>query len=111
MTQNTTAPALHTVTISATYGWHAGRGVLATLRATDADVGFNRQEIEGTLEDFRAAVEAAKVERATATGSHKGALTRLIQRLEAPGALVALAAEREAKRAAKKAAREAARNA
>jgi len=73
---------LLTTTISCTYCWHPGKGCLATLRDTGADVGFTRQQVAGTLGDFVAAIAAAKVERDAATGSHKGALTRLIQRLE-----------------------------
>jgi hypothetical protein len=69
-------------TISCTYGWHPGHGVLASLRDSGEDVGYSRQEVTGTADDFRLAVEAAKAERATAKGSHKTALTRLIQRLE-----------------------------
>lgn len=71
-----------TCTISCTYEWWPGRGVLATLRDTGEDVGYTRQEVAGTAEDFRLAIEAAKAARETAKGSHKTALTRLIQRLE-----------------------------
>jgi hypothetical protein len=69
-------------TISCTYGWHPGRGVLATLRDTGEDVGYSRQEVTGTAEDFRLAIEAAKAAHVTSCGAHKTALTRLIQRLE-----------------------------
>ena len=71
-----------TTTISCTYGWYAGKGVLATLRETGEDVGYTRQEIVGSASDFRAAIDAAKKERETAAGTHRAALTRLIQRLE-----------------------------
>lgn len=76
------AADLISCTISCTYIWHPGRGVLASLRDTGEDVGYSRQEVAGTADDFRAAIEAAKTARKAATGSHKTALTRLIQRLE-----------------------------
>lgn len=71
-----------TCTISCTYVWHPGHGVLASLRGTDEDVGYSRQEVTGTEADFRAAIAAAKAERETASGTHRAALTRLIHRLE-----------------------------
>lgn len=72
-------------TISGTYGWTPGRGVLATLRTspTSADAGYSRQEVEGTPDEFAAAIAAATAARSTAYGPHKMALTRLIQRMSA----------------------------
>ena len=50
----TTAIRTATVSISATYCWHPGHGILSTLRDTGADVGYTRQQVEGTAEDFQA---------------------------------------------------------
>jgi hypothetical protein len=82
MSETNGAAVLISCTISCTYGWHPGHGVLASLRDSGEDVGYTRQEVTGTADDFRVAIEAAKAEHVTAKGSHKMALTRLIQRLE-----------------------------
>lgn len=70
-----------TATISATYCWHPGHGVLASVRDTGADVGYSRQQITGTADDYRAAITAVSAEREESQGPHRGACTRLLKRL------------------------------
>lgn len=76
-----------TATISCTYCWRPGHGILRTLTDTGADVGYSRMEVGGSETDFRTAIELVTHERNASSGSHRTACTRLLQRLE--GALAA----------------------
>lgn len=71
-----------TATISGTYSWNPGHGVLATLRSAPSE-GYTRQGVQGTRLDFVRALEAAKDQRAIVIGANKTAHTALIKRLAA----------------------------
>jgi hypothetical protein len=71
-----------TCTISGTFIWRPGTGVLASLHGTgNADVGYSRIEVAGTAADFEAAIVACEKLHAVSTEpGMKQAVTALLRR-------------------------------